>query len=281
METLGKRISENRKAKNIKQDELAEMLLVSPQAVSKWENDISCPDISLLPKLSEILGISVDELLSGKKEPETKFVPEEKRKDIKDMKIIVCHLGNGSSISAVKYGESIDTSMGLTPLEGVPMGTRSGDIDPAILEFLAKKEDMDIFQLVNVLNKKSGVFGVSGGLSSDFRDLENAAKDGDDKAQLARDVFTYNVAKYVGAYAAAMNGVDAIAFTAGVGENDGLVRKDVIARLGFLGIELDEEANGKRGFDNIISTADSKVTVCVIPTNEELAIARETLALVK
>jgi acetate kinase len=202
-------------------------------------------------------------------------------KDIKDMKIIVCHLGNGSSISAVKYGESIDTSMGLTPLEGVPMGTRSGDIDPAILEFLAKKEDMDIFQLVNVLNKKSGVFGVSGGLSSDFRDLENAAKDGDDKAQLARDVFTYNVAKYVGAYAAAMNGVDAIAFTAGVGENDGLVRKDVVARLGFLGIELDEEANGKRGFDNIISTADSKVTVCVIPTNEELAIARETLALVK
>ena len=202
-------------------------------------------------------------------------------KDIKDMKIIVCHLGNGSSISAVKYGESIDTSMGLTPLEGVPMGTRSGDIDPAILEFLAKKEDMDIFQLTGVLNKKSGVFGISGGLSSDFRDLENAAKDGDDKAQLARDVFTYNVAKYVGAYAAAMNGVDAIAFTAGVGENDNLVRKDVIARLGFLGIELDEEANSKRGFDNIISTADSKVTVCVIPTNEELAIARETLALVK
>ena len=202
-------------------------------------------------------------------------------KDIKDMKIIVCHLGNGSSISAVKYGESIDTSMGLTPLEGVPMGTRSGDIDPAILEFLAKKEDMDIFQLVNVLNKKSGVFGVSGGLSSDFRDLENAAKDGDDKAQLARDVFTYNVAKYVGAYAAAMNGVNAIAFTAGVGENDNLVREDVIARLGFLGIELDKEANSKRGFDNIISTADSKVTVCVIPTNEELAIARETLALVK
>ncbi len=202
-------------------------------------------------------------------------------KDIKDMKIIVCHLGNGSSISAVKGGESIDTSMGLTPLEGVPMGTRSGDIDPAILEFLAKKEDMDIFQLVNVLNKKSGVFGVSGGLSSDFRDLENAAEEGNDKAALARDVFSYNVAKYVGAYAAAMNGVDAIAFTAGVGENDGLVRKDIMARLGFLGIEVDEEANKKRGFDNIISTPDSKVTVCVIPTNEELAIARETLALVK
>ena len=202
-------------------------------------------------------------------------------KDVKDMKIIVCHLGNGSSISAVKGGESIDTSMGLTPLEGVPMGTRSGDIDPAILEFLAKKENMDIFQLVNVLNKKSGVFGVSGGLSSDFRDLENAAAEGNHNAQMARDVFTYNVAKYVGAYAAAMNGVDAIAFTAGVGENDHLVREDVVKRLGFLGIELDAEANKKRGCDNIISTADSKVTVCVIPTNEELAIARETLALVK
>ena len=202
-------------------------------------------------------------------------------KDIKDMKIIVCHLGNGSSISAVKYGESIDTSMGLTPLEGVPMGTRSGDIDPAILEFLAKKEDMDIFQLVNVLNKKSGVFGVSGGLSSDFRDLENAAAEGNHNAQMARDVFTYNVAKYVGAYVAAMNGVDAIAFTAGVGENDFLVREDVVKRLGFLGIEIDKEANKKRGCDNIISTADSKIPVCVIPTNEELAIARETLALVK
>ena len=202
-------------------------------------------------------------------------------KDIKDMKIIVCHLGNGSSISAVKNGESIDTSMGLTPLEGVPMGTRSGDIDPAILEFLAKKENMDIFQLTAMLNKKSGVFGVSDNVSSDFRDLENAANEGNDKAQLARDVFAYNVAKYVGAYAAAMNGVDAIAFTAGVGENDKNVRKAIVERLGFLGIELDEEANSKRGEDNIISTADSKVTVCVIPTNEELAIARETLALVK
>ena len=202
-------------------------------------------------------------------------------KDVKDMKIIVCHLGNGSSISAVKGGKSIDTSMGLTPLEGVPMGTRSGDIDPAILEFLAKKENMDIFQLTAMLNKKSGVFGVSDGVSSDFRDLENAAAEGNDKAQLARDVFAYNVAKYVGAYAAAMNGVDAIAFTAGVGENDKNVCKAIVERLGFLGIELDEEANSKRGEDNIISTADSKVTVCVIPTNEELAIARETLALVK
>ena len=202
-------------------------------------------------------------------------------KNVEDLKIIVGHLGNGSSISAVKGGKSIDTSMGLTPLEGVPMGTRSGDIDPAILEFLAKKENMDIFQLTAMLNKKSGVFGVSDGVSSDFRDLENAAAEGNDKAQLARDVFAYNVAKYVGAYAAAMNGVDAIAFTAGVGENDKNVRKAIVERLGFLGIELDEEANSKRGEDNIISTADSKVTVCVIPTNEELAIARETLALVK
>ena len=202
-------------------------------------------------------------------------------KDVKDMKIVVCHLGNGSSVTAVKNGESIDTSMGLTPLEGVPMGTRSGDLDPAILEFLAKKENMDVFQLVNVLNKKSGVFGLSKELSSDFRDLEIAALDGNHQAQMARDVFTYNVAKYVGAYAAAMNGVDAIAFTAGVGENDHLVREDVVKRLGYLGIELDAEANKKRGDDNIISTADSKVTVCVIPTNEELAIARETLALVK
>ncbi len=202
-------------------------------------------------------------------------------KDIKDMKIIVCHLGNGSSISAVKNGESVDTSMGLTPLEGVIMGTRSGDIDPAILEFLAKKEDMSISDLNNMLNKKSGVFGLSGGVSSDFRDLGEAAAAGNDKAQLALDAFAYRVAKYVGAYTAAMNGVDAIAFTAGVGENDANTRKAILSRLTFLGLELDEEANKKRGEDNIISTPDSKVTVCVIPTNEELAIARETLALVK
>lgn len=202
-------------------------------------------------------------------------------KDVKDMKIIVCHLGNGSSISAVKYGESVDTSMGLTPLEGLIMGTRSGDLDPAILEFLAKKENMDITELNNMLNKKSGVFGLSGGVSSDFRDLGQAAAKGNDKAQLALDAFAYRVAKYVGAYAAAMNGVDAIAFTAGVGENDADTRKAIVERLTFLGLELDEEANKKRGEDNIISTPDSKVTVCVIPTNEELAIARETLALVK
>lgn len=202
-------------------------------------------------------------------------------KDVKDMKIIVCHLGNGSSVSAVKYGKSVDTSMGLTPLEGLIMGTRSGDIDPAILEFLAKKENMDITELNTMLNKKSGVFGLSNGVSSDFRDLGEAAAKGDDKAKLALDAFAYRVVKYVGAYAAAMNGVDAIAFTAGVGENDAATRKAIVDRLTFLGITLDEEANKKRGEDNIISTPDSKVTVCVIPTNEELAIARETLALVK
>ncbi len=202
-------------------------------------------------------------------------------KDVKDMKIIVCHLGNGASVSAVLNGESVDTSMGLTPLEGLVMGTRSGDLDPAILEFLAKKENMDIAALMNMLNKKSGVFGVSGGVSSDFRDLDEAAEAGNDKAQLALDVFAYRVLKYIGAYAAAMNGVDAIAFTAGIGENSASMRSRICANLGYLGVTIDEAANAKRGEDNIISTPDSKVTVAVIPTNEELAIARETLALVK
>lgn len=202
-------------------------------------------------------------------------------KDVKDMKIIVCHLGNGASVSAVLNGESVDTSMGLTPLEGLVMGTRSGDLDPAILEFLAKKENMDIAALMNMLNKKSGVFGVSGGVSSDFRDLDEAAEAGNDKAQLALDVFAYRVLKYIGAYAAAMNGVDAIAFTAGIGENSASMRSRICENLGYLGVTIDEAANAKRGEDNIISTPDSKVTVVVIPTNEELAIARETLALVK
>ncbi len=202
-------------------------------------------------------------------------------KNVKDMKIIVCHLGNGASVSAVLNGESVDTSMGLTPLEGLVMGTRSGDLDPAILEFLAKKENMDIAALMNMLNKKSGVFGVSGGVSSDFRDLDEAAEAGNDKAQLALDVFAYRVLKYIGAYAAAMNGVDAIAFTAGIGENSASMRSRICENLGYLGVTIDEAANAKRGEDNIISTPDSKVTVAVIPTNEELAIARETLALVK
>ncbi|MBQ8803605.1 MAG: acetate kinase [Tyzzerella sp.] len=200
-------------------------------------------------------------------------------KDYSELKTIVCHLGNGASICAVENGKSVDTSMGLTPLEGLVMGTRSGDIDPAILEFLAKKEGMDITALMNMLNKKSGVQGMSG-LSSDFRDLAAGAAEGNKRAQIAIDVFAYRVAKYVGSYTAAMNGVDAIAFTAGIGENDGSIRAKVCEYLGYLGIEIDAEANGKRGEEIIISTPDSKVKVLVVPTNEELAIARETVALV-
>lgn len=195
------------------------------------------------------------------------------------LKTIVCHLGNGSSISAVQNGKSVDTSMGLTPLEGLIMGTRSGDVDPGVMQFLMHKENMDIDQMLNVLNKKSGVFGVSG-VSSDFRDLGDAAANGNKRAEIALESFAYRVAKYVGAYAAAMNGVDVIAFTAGVGENDKNARRMVCSYLAFLGITLDEEANSARGKEIVISTPDSKVTVVVIPTNEELAIARETLALV-
>ncbi len=196
------------------------------------------------------------------------------------MKTIVCHLGNGASICAVENGKSVDTSMGLTPLEGLVMGTRSGDIDPAILEFIAKKEDLDIAGLMNMLNKKSGVQGLSNGLSSDFRDLEDAANNGNKCAAIALSVFCYRVAKFVGSYVAAMNGVDMIAFTAGIGENSGTVRANVMEYLTYLGIGLDAEANGKRGEEIVISTPDSKVKVMVIPTNEELAIARETVALV-
>ena len=195
-------------------------------------------------------------------------------------KTIVCHLGNGSSVSAVLNGKSIDTSMGLTPLEGLVMGTRSGDIDPAILEFIAKKENLAIDGLMDVVNKKSGVYGLSGNLSSDFRDLWDAADAGNEKAKVALEVFAYRVAKYIGAYVAAMNGVDNIVFTAGIGENCALVRTKVCSYLGYLGITIDEEANGKRGEEIIISTPDSKVKVLVVPTNEELAIARETVALV-
>ncbi|MEE1085932.1 MAG: acetate kinase [Schaedlerella sp.] len=194
-------------------------------------------------------------------------------------KTVVCHLGNGASVSAVLNGKCVDTSMGLTPLEGLVMGTRSGDLDPAILEFLAKKEDMDIAALMNMLNKKSGVFGLSNNLSSDFRDLENAAEEGNELAKIARDVFCYRVAKYIGSYVTAMNGVDNIVFTAGIGENDGGVRAGVCSYLGYLGITFDEEANSKRGEEIMLSTPDSKVKVYLIPTNEELAIARETVAL--
>lgn len=210
----------------------------------------------------------------------SKRIAEFLGKPLEATKTIVCHLGNGASICAVENGKSVDTSMGLTPLEGVVMGTRSGDIDPAIMEFVANKEGLDIAGIMNVLNKKSGVFGVSGGLSSDFRDLTSAAENGDKKAALAIDVFAYKVAKYVGSYVAVMNGVDNIAFTAGIGENAGLVREKVCEYLGYLGVKLDKEANNSRGEEVKISTPDSAVDVCVIPTNEELAIARETAALV-
>lgn len=199
--------------------------------------------------------------------------------DKDNSKVIVCHLGNGASITAVRNGESVDTSMGLTPLEGLIMGTRSGDIDPAIIEFIAHKEGKSIDEIMNILNKKSGVYGMSG-VSSDFRDLENASNEGNALAQEAFEVFCYRVAKYVGAYVAAMNGVDAIAFTAGLGENDKRMRKYVCEYLGYLGITLDEEKNQVRGEERIVSTEDSKVKVIVVPTNEELAIARETVALV-
>ena len=203
-------------------------------------------------------------------------------KSYDEVKTIVCHLGNGSSVSAVLNGKCVDTSMGLNQLEGLVMGTRSGDIDPAIMEFIAKKENLDIEGVMEVLNKKSGVFGISGGLSSDFRDLTDAMNAGDKKAKIAMDVFSYRVAKYIGSYAAAMNGVDDIVFTAGIGENDDYVREEVCKYLGYLGVDFDSEVNkGLRGKEAELTKEGSKVKVFVIPTNEELAIARETLALVK
>ena len=202
-------------------------------------------------------------------------------KNYEDLKIIVCHLGNGASVSAVKNGKCVDTSMGLTPLEGLIMGTRSGDMDPAIIEFLCNKEGKDVKEILGELNKKSGVLGLSGGFSSDFRDLEDAYMNGDEFAIRTMNAFNYRVAKYIGAYTAAMNGVDAICFTAGLGENSPFVREKVCGYLEYLGIALDDEKNAKRGMDLDISTPDSKIRVLVIPTNEELAIARETYALVK
>lgn len=201
-------------------------------------------------------------------------------RNYENMKIIVCHLGNGASVSAVKNGKCVDTSMGLTPLQGLIMGTRCGDIDPAIIEFLAHKENKSIDEIMTVLNKKSGVLGLSDNLSSDFRDLEEGYHKGDENAARALKTFCYNVAKYIGAYTAAMNGTDVICFTAGVGENAAIVRTFVCEYLGYLGVKIDQEANGKRGEDIVISTADSGTTVMVIPTNEELAIARETVRLV-
>lgn len=200
-------------------------------------------------------------------------------KPLSELKLITCHLGNGASIAAVKNGKSVETSMGFTPLEGLAMGTRCGDIDPAIVKYLADKENLDFTQVDQILNKKSGVLGISG-VSSDFRDIEQAAENGNDRAKLALDVFVHKVKKYIGAYAAVMNGVDAVIFTAGLGENSPEIRRDVCKDMCFLGIELDEEKNKVRGKETIVSKEDSKVKVLLIPTNEELMIARDTKRLI-
>ena len=195
--------------------------------------------------------------------------------DVNNSKVIVCHLGNGGSISAVVNGKCVDTSMGLTPLEGLIMGTRSGDLDAAVVQYIANKEGKTVNEVIDILNKKSGVLGVSG-VSSDFRDVQKAQKEGNKRADIAIQAFVYRVAKYIGSYVAAMNGVDAIAFTAGVGENDATIRKEICSYLGYLGVTVNDEANKLRGEEVKISGADSKVQVFAIPTNEELAIARET-----
>ena len=200
--------------------------------------------------------------------------------DPDNSKIIVCHLGNGSSISAVKNGKVVDTSMGMTPMEGLVMGTRCGDMDPTIVEYLAHSLNKSLEEVMVILNKKSGVLGISG-VSSDFRDLDKASNEGNERAKLAVEVFSYRTAKYIGSYIAAMNGVDAIVFTAGLGENNIVVREQILNHFGYMGITLDKEANQIRGEEKIISTPDSKVTVAVIPTNEELEIAHETVALLK
>ena len=197
-----------------------------------------------------------------------------------ELKLISCHLGNGSSVTAVDGGKSVDTSMGFTPLAGLPMGTRAGDLDAGILQYLMNKYDMNIDTMLDILNKKSGVQGVSG-VSSDFRDLENAHKEGNERAGLAVDMFNYGVKKLIGAYAAAMGGVDAIIFTAGVGENSASQRLDIASGLEFMGVKMDAEANNVRGKEAVISAVDSKVKVLLIPTNEELMIAMDTASIVK
>lgn len=201
-------------------------------------------------------------------------------KDIKDLKIIVCHLGNGASISAVKNGKCVDTSMGLTPLEGLIMGTRSGDIDASVITYLMRKENKTAEEVLNILNKKSGVLGVSDGFSSDFRDLAEAAEQGNKKADTALEVYALRVAKYIGGYVAEMNGVDAIVFTAGAGENNGDVRKRVAQYLGYLGTSFDEEQNKKRGEEFFLSKPGDKVALMVVPTDEELSIARQTIKII-
>ena len=198
---------------------------------------------------------------------------------IEELKIITCHLGNGSSIAAVDGGKSVDTSMGFTPLAGLPMGTRSGDLDAGIMEYLMNKYNLDIKEMLNILNKKSGVLGISG-VSSDFRDLDDAADKGNHLAGLAVEIFNYGVKKYIGAYAAAMGGVDAIVFTAGVGENSAPNRMDIASGLEFMGVKMDAEANNVRGKETVISAADSKVKVLLIPTDEELMIAMDTAEIV-
>ncbi len=196
-------------------------------------------------------------------------------KKAEDINIITCHLGNGASICAVKGGKSFDTSMGFTPLEGLAMGTRSGDIDPAVIPFIMEKEGIDVKAALDILNKKSGVLGVSG-VSSDFRDIERAANDGNERAKAALEIFYYRVAKYIGEYAAAMNGVDAVVFTAGLGENSSETRANVCSYLGYLGVKVDNDKNSKRGCEFIFTTDDSNVVGMTIPTNEELVIARDT-----
>lgn len=202
--------------------------------------------------------------------------------DPKNAKVIVCHLGNGASVSASIGGKCVDTSMGLTPLEGLIMGSRCGDIDPAVAQYICNKEGKTIDEVLNLFNKKSGILGMSGGVSTDFRDVQKAAEEGNHLAEVALEAFAYRVAKYIGSYTAAMNGVDAIAFTAGVGENDARMRGKIMEYMGFLGIELDSEANkAARGREAVISAPESRVKVMVIPTNEELMIARDTAELTK
>lgn len=201
-------------------------------------------------------------------------------KNLEDLNIVTCHLGNGASITAIKSGVSIDTSMGFTPLEGLAMGTRSGNIDPAIIPFLMKKENMSSDEVNDILNKKSGVLGISG-ISSDFRDIEDEADKGNKRAQIALNLFANRVKKYIAAYTAELGKVDAIVFTAGVGENSPIIRKMVCDGLNFIGVSIDDELNDVKGKERIISSVDSKVKVLIVPTNEELMIARETLELVK
>jgi len=201
-------------------------------------------------------------------------------KPMSELKLISCHLGNGASVTAIKNGKSVATSMGFTPLEGLIMGTRCGDIDPAIITFLMEKENLDIEGINNVLNKKSGVLGISG-VSSDFRDIENAAKDGNERAALALETFDDRVRQYIAAYAAEMGGVDAVIFTAGLGENSITNRADICRNLEFMGIKVSDERNNVRGKETFINSDDSKVKVLVIPTNEELMIARDTVEIVK